>query len=368
MSVLQHNDADPQGILTVVIIGLNSARTLAACVRSVRQACRPRGKVPVIYVDGGSRDGSAELAAELGVDVIQLAHEYPTAGKGRNAGWKAARTQFVQFVDSDTLLDPEWLAKGLEAIAASEQIAAVFGRLFEINPDGSIYNRVCNFDWHVPPGDRRYCGGNALFRRNALWRENGFGEDLVVGEEPELCRRLRARGFRIVCIDAVTGRHDLNMMRFAQYWRRGVRSGYAYADIGLRFVLTDDKLWFRELARSAFTVPITAAAAAALTALLGLPGLLLAAAAVVGAVARKCVALKERRIGFQDRLLYALHSYFVKIPLFVGVVRWLAGRLLNRRLRNRRPGGTSAAASAGGSATPLISQKGGTGEAGLRGA
>jgi len=58
----------------------------------------------------------------------------------------------------------------------------------------------------------------------------------------------------------------------------------------------------------------------------------------------------------------------VKIPLFVGVVRWLAGRLLNRRVRNRRPGGTPSVGSTIRPATPLISQKGGTGEAGLRGA
>jgi len=357
---------DPQ--LTVVVIGLNSARTLAGCMRSVHRACQPLGQVPVIYVDGGSSDHSSTMASRLGAELIQLADEHPTAARGRNAGWKAAKTPFVQFVDSDTLLDPKWLVKGMEALAANRAIAAVFGRLFEINPRGSIYNRVCNFDWYVPPGDRRYCGGNAMFRIEALRQEDGFIDDLVVGEEPELCRRLRGRGYRIVCIDALTGRHDLNMMRFAQYWRRGVRSGYGYADIASRFVFTSDKLWLRELARSALTVPLTAAAAVVLPAFLGLPGAVLSAGGSLGVVARKCVALKARKLSFHERLLYALHSYFVKIPLFVGVLRWMAGKLLGRPLRNHRPGGAAPAGLASRTSPPPVSQEGGTGEAGLHGA
>ena len=361
-----HQTDDPR--LTVVVIGLNSARTLAACLRSVRRACRPLGKVPVIYVDGGSTDHSSTMARLLGAGVIQLADEHPTAAKGRNAGWMAANTPFVQFVDSDTQLDPQWLTKGLEALAADPTIAAVFGRLFELNPRASIYNRVCNFDWHVPPGDRRYCGGNAMFRVQALRQESGFIDDLAVGEEPELCRRLRGRGYRIVCIDALTGRHDLNMTWFAQYWRRGVRSGYGYADIASRFVFTGDKLWLGELVRSAFTVPLAAATAVALPAFLGLPGMVLSSAGTVGVVVRKCMALKRRGLGFQDRLLYTLHSYFVKVPLFVGVLRWLAGRLLGRPLRNRRPGGAAPGGLGTATSAPPFPQEGGTDEAGLSGA
>ncbi len=72
-------------------------------------------------------------------------------------------------------------------------------------------------------------------RRSVLVEVEGYDPGLSAGEEPELCRRLRARGYRIVHIDAPMTRHDLNMTRFSQYWRRAMRAGYAYAEVSNRF-------------------------------------------------------------------------------------------------------------------------------------
>jgi hypothetical protein len=52
-------------------------------------------------------------------------------------------------------------------------------------------------------------------RRTALAEVEGYDPGLIAGEEPALCRRLRARGYSIVHIDAPMTRHDLNMTRFA---------------------------------------------------------------------------------------------------------------------------------------------------------
>ena len=40
--------------------------------------------------------------------------------------------------------------------------------------------------------------------------------------------------------------HELAMTRFSQYWRRAVRSGYAYAEVSTRFRSTDLPLWDKE--------------------------------------------------------------------------------------------------------------------------
>ena len=61
-------------------------------------------------------------------------------------------------------------------------------------------------------------------RRTALAEVGGYDPGLIAGEEPALCRRLRARGYSIVHIEAPMTRHDLNMIRFSQYWRRAVRA------------------------------------------------------------------------------------------------------------------------------------------------
>ncbi len=64
---------------------------------------------------------------------------------------------------------------------------------------------------------------------------DGFDASLIAGEEPELCRRLRARGDQILHVDRPMTGHDLAMTRWQQYWRRAVRAGHAYAEVAARF-------------------------------------------------------------------------------------------------------------------------------------
>ena len=97
------------------------------------------------------------------------------------------------------------------------------------HPEHSLYNRVLDLDWIYAPGDTDYCGGDVLMRRCALEQVDGFDPTLIAGEEPELCRRLRHCGYRILHIDSPMTGHDLNITRFSQYWRRALRAGHAYA-------------------------------------------------------------------------------------------------------------------------------------------
>lgn len=319
--------------LTVVVIGLNAAATLEACLESVRAAIATLTQgARVLYVDGGSRDDSVAIARRLGVEVIQLATDRPTAAKGRNAGWRASTTPLVQFVDSDTRLEPGWLGYATHAIRAGDRIASLFGQLHEANPTGSLYNEVCGFDWYVPPGDWRMCGGNALFLRDALQEVDGFDEALGAGEEADLCWRLRQRRWRIVCAAELMAHHDLGMAGFAAYWKRAERSGFAYGEIGLRFAGTDDPMWLREFLRNLAFPPLGLLVVGAVWYLLGLPGLAALAALLAARLAWKLRALRPRIPSLGKRALYLAHLSFARLPLFVGGLRCLvAGRALRRR-------------------------------------
>ncbi|ACG74101.1 glycosyl transferase family 2 [Anaeromyxobacter sp. K] len=316
-----------EGGLTVVVIGLNAAATLEACLRSVHRAVERSGRTArVLYVDGGSRDGSVAIAQRASAEVIQLHTDRPTAAKGRNAGWRAATTPLVQFVDSDTVLEPDWLERATLAIQADPRIACLFGQLHEANPSGSMFNAVCGCDWYVPPGDWRMCGGNALFRREALREIDGSDEQLAAGEEADLCWRLRQRGWRIVCDAAVMGHHDLAMTGFRAYWRRAVRSGYAYAQIGVRFARTSDPMWLRELVRNLVVLPAALLLAIAVGLAFGATGLAVLAALAAARLAWKFGALRRRIPSARLRTLYLAHLSFLRLPLFVGAVQYLARR------------------------------------------
>jgi hypothetical protein len=89
---------------------------------------------------------------------------------------------------------------------------------------------LCDWEWDVPPGPVKACGGDAMMRVAAFQAVGGYDPGLIAGEEPELCVRLRAAGWQIRCLDAEMTLHDAAMTRFGQYWKRAQRAGHAYAE------------------------------------------------------------------------------------------------------------------------------------------
>jgi len=74
----------------------------------------------------------------------------------------------------------------------------------------------------------------------ALKAAGGFNEELIAGEEPELCSRMRNIGWKIVRIDYDMTLHDANILRFSEWWKRYVRGGYGACDVSAR--LPDSEL------------------------------------------------------------------------------------------------------------------------------
>jgi len=219
--------------LGIVVIGRNEGQRLIDCLKSVN---RHGGQL--IYVDSGSRDGSAEAAERLGAYVVRLKDDRPfTAARARNEGLATlvARdpdVRFVQFVDGDCELAQDWLRTALDFMSTKEKkVAVACGRRRERYPERSLYNRLCDIEWNSPIGEALACGGDSLVRVAAFNSVGGFRPQLVGGEEPEFCARLRRKGWMIWRLDAEMTRHDAAMTRFGQWWLRAVRSGYGYAEL-----------------------------------------------------------------------------------------------------------------------------------------
>lgn len=313
-------------LLSVVIIGRNEGERLIRCLDSVRAMRGVGDDVEVIYADSSSSDGSPARAAAAGATVIAVAAAHPTAATGRNAGWRAARGEFVLFLDGDTVLHPDFARVALDAIAADATLAGVWGHRRELHPERSPYNRVLDIDWIFKPGFTQYCGGDVLMRRKALLAVDGYDPTLIAGEEPELCRRMRAKGYRILHIDAPMTGHDLAMTQFRQYWRRAVRTGHAYAEVSRRFRDSDDPLWqsdrLRNLRNGAFWLltPMIAAVASlversALPAAVWL-GLLLSLSL------RSAWKVRWKSADIVGLWFYGLHSQLQQVPIFLGQLQY----------------------------------------------
>ncbi|MFV1494017.1 glycosyltransferase [Phaeobacter sp. JH18-32] len=235
-------------IVDAVVIGRNEGARLLACLRSLQGQLRR-----VIYVDSGSTDGSVAAAEALGVKVVSLdMSERFTAARARNAGLAHldGDCTYVQLVDGDCEVVPGWIASATARLEADPRLAVVCGRRRERHPDSSIYNQLCDHEWDTPVGPAKACGGDALMRLRALQEVGGYRNDLIAGEEPELCLRLARAGWSIWRLDVEMTLHDAQMLRFSQWWQRSRRAGFAFAEGAALHGAGPERHWVAETRRA----------------------------------------------------------------------------------------------------------------------
>jgi hypothetical protein len=85
-------------------------------------------------------------------------------------------------------------------------------------------------EWNAPTGEVDASGGDVLFRCPVFLELGGFNPRMIAGEEPELCVRVRERGYKILRLEAEMTLHDAAMTRFSQWWTRATRGGHAFAE------------------------------------------------------------------------------------------------------------------------------------------
>ncbi len=319
--------------LGFVAIGRNEGDRLKGCLHSLL----PHSD-RVVYVDSGSTDGSREFAGSLGVELVDLDTSRGfSMSRARNAG--AARllqrwpdTEQIHFVDGDCEIVPEWPAAALAFLDGNPHVSVVCGRRREKFPARSIFNRICDIEWNTPVGEAASCGGDAIYRSAVFRASGGFNEDLIAGEEPELCMRIRRAGGVVWRIDAEMTRHDANILTWRQWWLRAVRGGYGAADVATRVAKATpqgEPVLFAGQVRSASKwvggVLGTLALAVVITAV-GQPlagGLLALGVVAVGGLQSLRIALgaRKRAGDWPGALWYGLLTFAAKFPQFSGIRR-----------------------------------------------
>ncbi|MEM8641772.1 MAG: glycosyltransferase [Cyanobacteria bacterium P01_G01_bin.54] len=313
----------------IVTIGRNEGDRLVRCLSTLRDRLPPA--TPIVYVDSGSTDDSVAEAERRQVTVLSLDLSIPfTAARSRNTGWQYLVAQhpeleFIQFLDGDCELLPDWLETALAKFSEDDNIAVVCGRRRERFPDATPYNRLAEMEWNTPVGEAEACGGDALIRVAALKAVEGYNPRLICGEEPEMCIRMRAQGWRVFRIGIDMTLHDAAMTRWGQYWQRSVRGGWAVAE---GYALYGKKTGYMQKQHTSgwlwgLIVPLISLGAAWPT--WGLSLILLLGYGYLG-----WRIYHYRQQGWGDRpahaRLYAFYTVLSKLPQMVGQAQYWLGR------------------------------------------
>ncbi|MFT4716302.1 MAG: GT2 family glycosyltransferase [Paracoccaceae bacterium] len=313
--------------ISAVAIGRNEGARLKACLNSLEPEF---GRI--VYVDSASSDDSVEYARRANVEVVELdTSQLFSAARGRNAGFfelqKGDLPEFVQFVDGDCIMQSGWVEAAMHAFKADKDLAIVTGWRSEIDKDKSVYNALCDFEWHRPAGDILTCGGDMMVRSAVFEQVGGFDATVIAAEDDEFCVRVRKSGWRIERLPVSMTKHDANMTHFSQWWQRAVRSGHGFAQVAALHTG-----YFKPERRRVVFYSAVLPMLALISALTA-PWILLLIAAVYGlSYLRTAIGLVKAGLKRPDALQQAVFLSLSKVPNMQGMLVFAWRRLRHRKI------------------------------------
>jgi len=175
--------------ISVVIPALNEQEGIHRALQSSREPGVER-----IVVDGGSRDGTSQVARFLKAD--KLIASPPGRARQLDAGYRAATGEVVLFLHADTRLEPGWSDSVRRALERPRVAGGAFRQRFDSERWGY---RVLEFGTRLRSRGGLPCGDQALFVRRHLLDARGGIPDTPIFEDLDLARWIRDYGKLALC-------------------------------------------------------------------------------------------------------------------------------------------------------------------------
>lgn len=209
--------------VSVVIPAYNEAILLPRCLQALKEQDY-QGSFEIIVVDNNSTDVTSDIARLYGAKVIKERRR--GVAFARQAGFMAASGEIICSTDADTIVPPHWLTAMVKAFDRDPNLVAVGGRFELVDIDSSFKLFVNFFLPIVFAFDRlnhhgHFTGCNFAVRKDAFLRVGGFDTSLKIGEDIDLCIRVRQlRKVKIlheIKVQTSARRYDLGLVKSFEY-------------------------------------------------------------------------------------------------------------------------------------------------------
>lgn len=204
-------------MISFIICTYNRANILKKCIDSVVDSCSKHlDDIEILVIDNNSSDNTSVLVEELATrnEYIKYYKELNVGlSFARNRGIKEANGSYVVFLDDDVILDKDYLINLLQFINNNNDVVCIAGKIIPIWKQEKP--KWFSDEFFSIIGETRYgsevrileereypMGGNMIFLKSTF-NEIGYfntdlgikGDKLFLGEEVDICERVRKRGY-----------------------------------------------------------------------------------------------------------------------------------------------------------------------------
>ena len=235
--------------VSIIIPVKDRPEDIAECLQSLSDLNYPEDKMEVIVVDDGSTQSISDIVSSFNARLIRL-EESQGASVCRNIGAQNAGGDILAFLDADCMADKNWLQE-LVPFLQIEGIGAA-GGLVDGYYHKSQLDRYEEAFSSLSMGKRLIFQGNTesnfyvpscnLLVTSAVFRAmGGFKKGMHVGEDVDLCWRIRKNGHVLLYVPAGKVAHKHRNKLFKMLQRR---KDYGTSEAPLYYFHRDKKKRF----------------------------------------------------------------------------------------------------------------------------
>lgn len=193
--------------LSIIMIGRNEETSIGKCVEAALRAADEIGGAKLIYVDSHSTDNTVAEVRRYAIDVRMLDGKLrPSPSAARHFGSRQTDSEYILFLDADTLIYAGFLRLALEQLRSDPTLAGINGRIKDTTANGEPVDGVDEVS-DQPQYVKWLRGPCCLYRRSALLEVGSFDAELAIEEEAELGLRLIRAGWKLKTIPVPMAHH-----------------------------------------------------------------------------------------------------------------------------------------------------------------